>query len=504
MSLLGALATIVVQGSNGSEMTRNLDMPWPTWRLRHQREVELRKLSLQSQAFIRPSKWGSIHLGMKIMHNLKRVLLSVSAFTFLSSALAAIVVPGASGSDGPLDITTDTVIDLSKAGTGAWDSNVPANSGLGVYDPAKWAVVFKYSSVTIRSNATVTFRNHPSRAPVVWLVSGDVVINGKLSLDGENRVPGPKHAEPGPGGFRGGTTLFGSVQAGSGFGPGGGRAVSVGGEPAFSGTDSTFRRWDQTLGGWNPIGPTGRPGTDGYGNPSLLQLIGGSGGGGDNRDGGNGGGAGGGAIMIACASQITVDGQISAKGGDANGNQFSFGAPGSGGGVRLICDSIAGSGLVAATGGVAVGCCPGGQEGGVGRIRVEMVNNSGAIWFAPDPSTVTVTPNHEALLWPRSIDPQVRILSIGQIPVPLDPRAGFGAFGPDVALALTNRTFVSVETHNVETNSQVIVRLTPRTDDNFLEVNAGLVGSSGGVAEWLAELPVKPGYSAVQVRVVRP
>jgi hypothetical protein len=88
--------------------------------------------------------------------------------------------------------------------------------------------------------------------------------------------------------------------------------------------------------------------------------------------------------------------------------------------------------------------------------------------------------------------------------VPLDPRAGFGAFGPDVALALTNRTFVSVETQNVETNSQVIVRLTPRADGNFLEVNAGLVGSSGGVLEWLAELPVKPGYSAVQVRVVRP
>ncbi len=474
-------------------------MPWTTWRLRPQREAELRKLSLQSRAFIRPSKWGSIDLGMKIMHNLKRVLLSVSAFTFLSSAVAAIVVPGASGSDGPLDITTDTVIDLSKAGTGAWDSNVPANSGLGVYDPAKWAVVFKYSSVTIRSNATVTFRNHPSRAPVVWLVSGNVVINGKLSLDGENRVPGPKHAEPGPGGFRGGTTSFGSMQSGSGFGPGGGGAFRHAGEPAFSGTDSTFRRYDQTLGGWNLIGPTGRPGTDGYGNPSLLQLLGGSGGGGNNGDHGNGGGAGGGAIMIACAAQITVDGQISSKGGDADAFQFSTGGPGSGGGVRLICDSIAGSGLVAATGGVA-----GGPAGGVGRIRVERVNNSGSIIFAPDPSTVTITPSHEALLWPRSIDPQVRILSIGQISVPLDPRAGFGAFGPDVALALTNRTFVSVETHNVETNSQVIVRLTPRTDDNFVEVNAGLVGSEAGALRWLAQLPVKPGYSAVQVRVVRP
>lgn len=453
-------------------------------------KAELGKTGLRSRAVIRPFGWVSINLGMNIMQSLKRILLSVTAFTFLSSALAAIVVPGASGSDGPLDITTDTVIDLSKAGTGAWDSNIATNSGNGVYDPEKWAVVFKYSSVTIRSNATVTFRNHPSRAPVVWLVSGDVRINGVLNLDGENFAKSPLLAEPGPGGFRGGQGYYAEgLNKAAGFGVGGGKI------PNYSGVG----------------GDAGRYGPTSYGNPSNLQLIGGSGGaGGDAWPTRSGfpvsGGAGGGAILIASQGSISVEGKLSANGGFGDGSHHGGGdsssGGGSGGAIRLVCDRLEGNGLTAAVCNVMpnLGHIP----GSVGRIRVERVENRGAVQFSPDPSTVTLVPGHVALLWPREADPSVRILSIGERSVSSDPRAGFGAFGPDVALALTNRTFVSVETLNVETNSQVIVRLTPRADGNYVEVNAGLVGSDAGALRWLAELPVKPGYSAVQVRVVRP
>lgn len=34
------------------------------------------------------------------------------------------------------------------APSAAWDSDKMANAGKGVYDPAKWAVAFKYSNVT--------------------------------------------------------------------------------------------------------------------------------------------------------------------------------------------------------------------------------------------------------------------------------------------------------------------------------------------------------------------
>src|SRR5438309_1093950 len=111
---------------------------------------------------------------MKLFKNL-----SLSSLLLLAShSQASITIPGADGSDGALVITTDTVIDLSKAVTTNWDANNTANAGNGVYDSNMWAVVFKYSSVTIASNATVTFANHASRAPVVWLVNSNVTING--------------------------------------------------------------------------------------------------------------------------------------------------------------------------------------------------------------------------------------------------------------------------------------------------------------------------------------
>ncbi|WP_372845321.1 hypothetical protein [Pontiella sp.] len=144
-----------------------------------------------------------------------------------SVAKAAITVPGADGSDGALLITENTVIDLSLATTGEWDD---AGAGNGVYDSNKWAVVFKYSSVVVSNGATLTFANHPSRAPVVWLVSGDVTIDGSLNLNGQSHQTAPVHAEPGPGGFRGGAGTYSSgAYAGAGFGIGGDRHVPHGG-----------------------------------------------------------------------------------------------------------------------------------------------------------------------------------------------------------------------------------------------------------------------------------
>ena len=93
------------------------------------------------------------------------------------------------GSDGNLIVTANTVIDLSEAVSGTWDANNTANAGKGIYDPAKWAVVFKYRSVSVAAGATVTFKNHATRAPVVWLVQGDVTINGTVSLDRQGGFP---------------------------------------------------------------------------------------------------------------------------------------------------------------------------------------------------------------------------------------------------------------------------------------------------------------------------
>src|ERR1041385_6516884 len=138
----------------------------------------------------------------KLAEQLKIAALAMSIVALVPAASAQLNVPS-DGSDGPLVISNTITIDLSQAIIGDWSNNNTANAGKGVYDSNQWAVVFKYSSVVISNGATLGFSNHPTHAPVVWLVSGDVTINGSISLDGQ---PGSSSltstAEPGPGGFR--------------------------------------------------------------------------------------------------------------------------------------------------------------------------------------------------------------------------------------------------------------------------------------------------------------
>lgn len=397
---------------------------------------------------------------------------------------AAITIPGADGSDGALNITADTVIDLSQAVTGTWNANNTANAGKGIYDPSKWAVVFKYSSVTVATGVTVTFKNHASRAPVVWLVNGNVTIVGTVNLNGASGAvaAAPALAEPGPGGFRGGTSYFtAGVNASAGFGVGGGS-------------------WgDQARGG--SYGSQGGGGPATYGNPSLIPLLGGSGGGGSYNTLNASGGAGGGAILIACANALSISGAVQANGG--NGAQPNYqGGGGSGGGIRLVCDTLQGTGVASAVGGPINP-----YTGGLGRIRIERVNNSNTIAVTPDPSIVPLAPSDTALLWPPSDAPQVKIVSIGGQNIGADPRASFGTFGPDAAVPQAATTDVLVETTNVEQASQVKVRATPRSNADFTEVAAtvsSVVSTTPLVVRWTATLPVNIGYSAVQVKVIRP
>ena len=205
-----------------------------------------------------------------------------------------ISIPYADGSDLALNITSGTnIIELSQAVTGVW-TNTSTSPGNGIYDPTQWAVIFKYSSVSISAGATVAFANHPTHAPVVWLVNGNVTINGNLNLDGQGATTDTTIPEPGPGGFRGGGGS--SLGFGPGFGPGGAPADGY-----YAGTYAGA-----------------------YGNPQIVPLIGGSGGIGGY--GGNSGCAGGGAILIAATGTITVNGYCHADGGASRGYAGSGGA----------------------------------------------------------------------------------------------------------------------------------------------------------------------------------
>ncbi|MCC6484608.1 MAG: hypothetical protein IT209_07170 [Armatimonadetes bacterium] len=267
---------------------------------------------------------------------LRALLASLVLALAASFSTADIVVPGADGSDGAFNPTgTSYVVDLSLASTGQWDS-APTVAGNGVYDPEKWAVVFKYSSVNVPAGCTVTFKNHPSRAPVVWLVNGTVSIAGTVSLNGKSGLSNGTLVEPGPGGFRGGFGPQAGLGSSPGFGPGGGNSYNPGYYDYANGSYAVAgSRYPASV-----IAVT-------YGDPLVSQLIGGSGGAG--KAGGTvgtvgSGGSGGGALLIAASGFVSVAGQLTA---DAI---ISYGSYAAGGAIKIVADAIDIAGKISAVG----------------------------------------------------------------------------------------------------------------------------------------------------------
>ena len=374
---------------------------------------------------------------------------AISITAFAPSLFAQLSVPS-DGSDGALNVTANTVIDLRQAVTGVWSNNNAANAGKGIYDPTKWAVVFKYSSVVISTGATVTFTNHPSRAPVVWLVSGDVTINGTISLDGQSYTTDTVNLpEPGPGGFRGGAENQAALSFGPGFGPGG--------YYYDYGSYSTYHV---------------------YGNPQIVPLIGGSGGGGS---GGDNGGAGGGAILIAASGTITINGYCHANGG------IGAGYNGSGGAVRLVANQILGTGRIEGT-----------SAQYPGRVRLEANTSSGSL--SVNPPTVVVSPT-PLVIWPDATAPTVKVVSVAGQSAPIDPTAAMGLSGDDLTIGTNNAVAILLQTANFPTNGTVNVYIKPRNGTQSI-LQAGYLSGNTSLATWQLTTTLPLGHAVIQVRAV--
>ncbi|MGA2556835.1 MAG: hypothetical protein ABSG04_11250 [Verrucomicrobiota bacterium] len=367
-----------------------------------------------------------------------------------SPAFAQLSVPS-DGSDGALNITSNTVIDLSQAVTGTWSANNAANAGKGIYDAGKWAVVFKYSSVSIASGATLTFANHYSRAPVVWLVQSGVTINGTVSVNGNNGTTSYPElqnlTEPGPGGFRGGAVS--SVGSGDGLGPGGG--VSGVSAPTY-----------QTS----------------YGNPQILPLIGGSG---TAQDGGSGG-SGAGAILIVAAGTVSVNGAISAYPG-ASGRWGSLAA---GGGIRVVANQISGNGIINAA--------------PQGRTRMEANSISSQLNIIPN--VALVSPGTTPVIWPPASAPTVSIVSVGGQPAPTDPVANVIS-SPDIGIQTNSPVTVLLQTQNFPIAGAVALRLVPVYGPSSV-LNASYVSGNTTLATWQLTAQIPVGYCVLQAHATAP
>lgn len=191
--------------------------------------------------------------------------------------------------------------------------------------------VFNFTTINVATGSTLKFTENKYHGAVYFLASGDVTIAGTMDLTGDasygaisfssQRLPNAA----GSGGFSGGLGGFGGNAPLAGNGPGGGAAGS-----------ST----SNGIGGSNTS------------NQFLVPLFGGSGGGGATPDGAIGG-AGGGAILIAGTTTITVAGSILASGGVGYGGNGGESGGGGGGSVRLVSNSIGGSGIVSVKGGIS-------------------------------------------------------------------------------------------------------------------------------------------------------
>lgn len=401
-----------------------------------------------------------------------------------SSVTYAQIDVGSDGSDGALNVTSsDLVIDLSQAVTAVWNTPSP-QPGKGVYDADKWATVFKYSSVNIAANRTVTFLNHPSRAPVVWLIQGSATIAGTVSLDGADGGTDPTvFAEPGPGGFRGGRCASGTsglnYALSAGFGPGGGGATGGGGIGG---------------GGFGTIG-TGNPGAAGktYGNPELLPLIGGSGGSGLP---GNciDGGAGGGAILIAANGTISFinNSEIHSNGGWGNRQNYAAGG-GSGGGIRLLADTVSGTVILNAPPGY------GAYPGGHGRIRVEG-NSLQNLIATSTPQLTMGTPNP---VWPPANTPQVQATMIAGHPIASDPRGNLIFPNTDVTFSNANPLTLQIEASNVPLTWSMQARVVQKSGPEIIGA-ATFQSGTEAASIWTASLTLPNGISAIQVRAAAP
>jgi hypothetical protein len=228
------------------------------------------------------------------------ILVAALSLGVNSSLLGQAFNSGSNGSYGPLNVTTDTVLDMPADG------------------------IFNCTSITVNSQVTLTFKKNPLNTPVYLLATGDVSIYGTIDVSGAG-TSGAGGGKGGPGGFDGGYSAVAPLAAGEGHGPGGGKANEYGVFAVSSGSNTNI-----------------------YGNSLLIPLIGGSGGG-PWTSSSYGGGGGGGAVLLASSTRVNLVGAILARGN--SGINYA----GSGGGIRIVAPLVEGSGTLDASGSGSLG-----------------------------------------------------------------------------------------------------------------------------------------------------
>lgn len=384
---------------------------------------------------------------------------------FSTSVLAQRFESGSTGADGALSTTTLGIV---------WINMADHPDG-----------IYNYTEVNIPEGQTIKFIPNQKNRPVVWLVKGDVIINGRVDVSGENAsdLPGIQ-AAGGPGGWPGGKKGP-NLELYQGLGPGGGQVNDgwsnwgSGGGHATLGTDY-----------WN--NPT-RGAI--YGNQFGIPLTGGSGGGSGNQSVPDLGGGGGGAILIAASGMIMISGDSNC-GIFANGGKPGYNEPrggGSGGTIRLVSNTIILSGQAQIQ-----AICSAHEATGKGYVRLEAyrLNVPGAqvkgYVSRGFPCPLLELPAGSATL---------KIKSVAGIDVGNDP--GGSALYPDVDIPVgtSNPVEIVVEGTGLDDGTSITLRIHADQENAFREVNGRLSGDKTlATCKFYTDLPAGVGTLYVRTK----
>ena len=385
-----------------------------------------------------------------------RALMVLVALALGSPAAFAQFSSGSTGADGALDLTgQEGVIELDP-------------QALGI-DPER-DNVFHFTTVRIPAGVTLRLRVTKLRlAPVYWLATGPVEIDGDLDLSGDDGHPGnaplPHPALPGPGGFHGGVGgRPDNAPPMGGFGPEGGAAQAG----AIPGLFLTPLRG-------------GSGGAGNFANPSVGLTV------------GPGGSAGGGAILIASDDRLRIDGKISCNGGApgefAAGAFLARGYPGAGGGIRILAPRVSGAGTLEVRAGNPA------FVDNSGVIRVETSENAFSGALVGRSRVVTLTPT--VRFRPDQLGltiPELRVVRVSGVELPLAPTGTFVM--PDVVIETGSAVF-EIEARNIPIGTTVTLEVWNETLGRFNFTSIGLEGTFESSTATATRGNFPSGYSLV-------
>ena len=190
-------------------------------------------------------------------------------------------------------------------------------------------------------------------------------------------------------------------------------------------------------------------------------------------------------MLIASSASITINGTITANGGQ--GTHCSDGGGGGGGGIRLVAPRISGQGTLSAVGGSWLGCCAAcnpGPRSGSGVIRLEAFQHEfsgGGSRHTPFALFLTPTP-----------PPSVRVVSVAGVSVPPDPTGSFTM--PDVTIDRSTPVTVAIEGHNIPLGT--IVELFLFSEDGAPQVvNSTPLAGTPELSTATASVLFPPGFT---------